>query len=140
MMCSGVAFGDVYALSIHPSSIDSSDDGVQWLGGIDSLSDAIRKCAIPVIMSGREVSAGQMIRATGLVSINTSVFALLGPMMVKLWERAAPSAAPSRNGTAPFQPRARRAKRTVDVAMALLVLLAFPVFMGGSRVTGSVLR
>ena len=28
-----VAFGDVYALSIHPSSIEASDDGVQWLGG-----------------------------------------------------------------------------------------------------------
>ena len=28
-----------------------------------------------------------------------------------------------------FKPRARRAKRTIDVAMALLVLLAFPVFI-----------
>ena len=55
------------------------------VGRIDSLSDAIRVHQFnEVIMSGREVSAGQMIRAMSLVSISTSVSALLGPMTVKL--------------------------------------------------------
>ena len=39
------------------------------VGGIDSLIDAIRVHQFnEVIMSGREVSAGQMIRAMSLVS------------------------------------------------------------------------
>jgi GT2 family glycosyltransferase len=126
-----VAFGDVYALSIHPTSIDASYDGVQWLGGIDSLSDAIRVHQFnEVIMSGREVSAGQMIRAMSLVSNKHVRFRIAWTDDGQIVGAGGPErgAITEWNG-AIFKPRARRAKRTIDVAMALLVLLAFPVFI-----------
>ena len=63
-----VAFGDVRLVD-SSFSIDSSDDGVQWLGGIDSFER--RWSCAPIQRShcdGREVSAGRMIRAMSLVS------------------------------------------------------------------------
>lgn len=126
-----VAFGSVYALSVQPESIDSEDDGVQWLGGLDSLSDAIRVHQFDeVIMSGREVSAGQMIRAMSIVSNKQVRFRIAWTDDGQIVGAGGPErgAITEWNG-AIFKPRARRAKRTVDVTMALLVLLAFPVFI-----------
>jgi hypothetical protein len=95
------------------------------------LSDAIRVHQFnEVIMSGREVSAGQMIRAMSLVSNKHVRFRIAWTDDGQIVGAGGPErgAITEWNG-AIFKPRARRAKRTVDVATALLVLLAFPVFM-----------
>ena len=53
-------------------------------------------------------------------------------MTVKLWERAARARRHHGMERRNFQAACSPRQRTVDVAM-LLVLLAFPVFMGGSK-------
>lgn len=126
-----VAFGSVYALSIHSDSVDVEDDGVRWLGGLDSLSDAIRVHQFnEIIMSGREVSAGQMIRAMSLVSNKNLRFRIAWTDDGQIVGAGGPErGAITEWSGAIFKPRARRAKRTVDATVALLVLLAFPVFI-----------
>ena len=126
-----VAFGSVYALSIHPESIDPDDHGVQWLGGLDSLSDAIRIHQFnEIIMSGREVSAGQMIRAMSLVSNKNLRFRIAWTDDGQIVGAGGPErGAITEWSGAIFKPRARRAKRTVDAVVAALVLVAFPVFI-----------
>lgn len=126
-----VAFGSVQALSIHLESIDSEDDGVQWLGGLDSLDDAIRIHQFnEIIMSGREVSAGQMIRAMGLVSNRNVRFRIAWTDDGQIVGAGGPErGAITEWSGAIFKPRARRAKRTIDVTVAVLVLLAFPLFI-----------
>ncbi|MGB1122695.1 MAG: glycosyltransferase family 2 protein [Flavobacteriales bacterium] len=126
-----VAFGSVQALSIHLESIDSEDDGVQWLGGLDSLDDAIRIHQFnEIIMSGREVSAGQMIRAMGLVSNRNVRFRIAWTDDGQIVGAGGPErGAITEWSGAIFKPRARRAKRTIDLTVAVLVLLAFPLFI-----------
>ena len=126
-----VAFGAVYALSTHRTVVDATDDGVQWLGGLDSLSDAIRVHQFnEVIMSGREVSAGQMIRAMSLVSNKHIRFRIAWTDDGQIVGAGGPErGAITEWNSAIFKPRARRAKRTLDTVVAAAVLLAFPIFM-----------
>lgn len=126
-----VAFGSIYALSIQPESIDVSDDGVCWLGGMDSLSDAIRIHQFnEIIMSGREVPAGQMIRAMGLVSDKNIRFRIAWTDDGQIVGAGGPErGAITEWSNAIFKPRARRAKRAVDAVVAVLVLLVFPLFI-----------
>jgi len=126
-----VAFGAVYALSTHRTVVDATDDGVQWLGGLDSLSDAIRVHQFnEVIMSGREVSAGQMIRAMSLVSNKHIRFRIAWTDDGQIVGAGGPErGAITEWNSAIFKPRARRAKRTLDTLVAAAVLLTFPIFV-----------
>jgi hypothetical protein len=126
-----VAFGTVYAVAAPPAPMPTSEDGVQWLGGIEVIPEALRVHQFnEIIMSGREVSAGQMIRAMSMVSRKDVRFRIA-------WTdegQIVGAGGPERRGItdwhgAIFKPRARRAKRAVDVGVSLAVLLLFPVFI-----------
>ncbi len=123
--------GSIYALSILLKSDDDLDDGVEWLGGMDSLSDAIRVHQFnEVVMSGREVPPGEMIRAMSLVSDKNIRFRIAWTNDGQILGAGGPDggAITDWNG-AIFKPPARRAKRTLDVTVAIMVLLTFPLFI-----------
>ena len=126
-----VAFGTVYAVAPTPVHASISEDGVQWLGGIEVIPEALRVHQFnEVIMSGREVSAGQMIRAMSVVSRKDVRFRIA-------WTedgQIVGAGGPEQRGImdwqgAIFKPRARRAKRAIDVGVSLAVLLFFPILL-----------
>lgn len=130
-----VAFGTVHAIASTPAHMPASEDGVHWLGGMEVIPEALRIHQFnEVIMSGREVSAGQMIRAMSMVSSKDVRFRIA-------WTdegQIVGAGGPERRGItdwqrAIFKPRARRAKRAIDMGVSLAVLLAFPIFIARSQ-------
>ncbi len=125
-----VAFGTVYAVSPDATSHDL-EDGIQWLGGIDVIPDALRVHQFnEVIMSGREVSASQMIRAMSLVSSKNVRFRIAWTDDGQIVGAGGPErGAITEWHGAIFKPQARRSKRLFDVFSAVVILCAFPVFI-----------
>lgn len=125
-----VAFGTVYAVTADAQS-PAEEDGVQWLGGIEVIPEALRVHQFnEIIMSGREVPAGQMIRAMSMVSRKDVRFRIAWTDDGQIVGAGGPErGAITEWHGAIFKPRARRMKRTVDVIASSLLLLASPFLL-----------
>ncbi len=108
-----------------------SMNGAKYLGGLSDLNEVIRIYRFnEVILSGRELSASQIIAAmTGVANADIqfriawteggNVVGAGGPELGSIsdWPRAI------------HRPRAKRVKRTFDVALALAVMVMSPIFI-----------
>lgn len=125
-----IELGPIFAL--NPNDDELQDvQGYRWLGGVADLHEAIRVHGFnEVVMSGREVSATQMIQAMSAITDRTVRFRIAwtdGGQIVG-------AGGPERGSITEYQhaiftPRARRQKRLMDITVSIAVLMAAPVFL-----------
>ena len=125
---------------LHPANRADSDgqgqmEGMKYLGGLSDLNEVIRINRInEVILSGRELTASQMISAmTGVANAaihfriawteGGHVVGVGGPELGSIsdWPRAI------------HLPRAKRVKRTFDVCASVMVFVLSPILLASGR-------
>ena len=116
---------------------DNPMDGpISWLGNLKDLQEAIRihKCN-EVVLSGRDLSAAQIIESMSLVansSVNFRIAWTQGGQIVG-------SGGPEQVGSitewrqAIYLPQARRVKRTLDFCASIVFLAGFPLLILSGR-------
>jgi O-antigen biosynthesis protein len=125
-----IELGPVYAL--NPKDGDLQDaHGYRWLGGVSDLHEAIRVHGFnEVVMSGRDVSATQMIQAMSAMTNRAIRFRIAWTDGGQIVGAGGPeSGSVTEHQHAIFTPRARRQKRLTDITISTAVLMAAPVLM-----------